>query len=148
MEWPELDLVQRIWTLPAQRMKANVTHRVPLSPYLVDLFERMKDEAELETTQLVFPSRVQRPVNDMTLTKCLRDHNVQSDTPGRLATAHGYRSSFHDWASENGYPRDLAERALSHTIRNATEAAYHRTDLLEQRRDKMLAWEEWVLKDA
>ncbi|WP_415714222.1 tyrosine-type recombinase/integrase [Roseibium sp.] len=148
MEWPELDLAQGIWTLPAQRMKANVTHRVPLSPHLVDLFERMKDEADVETTQLVFPSRNGTPVSDMTLTKCLRDNNVQSDTPGRLATAHGFRSSFRDWASESGYPRDLAERALAHTIRNATEAAYHRTDLLDQRRDMMLAWEAWVLDRA
>ncbi|WP_425299994.1 tyrosine-type recombinase/integrase, partial [Roseibium sediminis] len=85
------------------------------------------------------------PISDMTLTKCLRDHKVASDTPGRFATAHGFRSSFRDWASENGYPRDLAERALAHTIRNSTEAAYHRTDLLEQRREMMLEWKRWVL---
>ena len=52
----------------------------------------------------------------------------------------GFRSSFRDWASEQGYPRDLAERALAHTISNAAEAAYHRTDLLEQRRSMMDAW--------
>ncbi len=147
MKWQELDLENGIWTLPAQRMKAKVAHRVPLSPYLVALFESLKDEADLEVTDLVFPSRNKTPVSDMTLTKCLRDHNVASDTPGRIATAHGFRSSFRDWASENGYPRDLAERALAHTIRNATEAAYHRTDLLDQRRDMMLAWETWVLKE-
>lgn len=148
MTWSELDLRKGIWTLPAERMKAKVIHRVPLSPYLIRLFERLREEAELETTELVFPSRNNTPVSDMTLTKCLRDHKVESDTPGRLATAHGFRSSFRDWASENGYPRDLAERALAHTIQNATEAAYHRTDLLEQRRDVMLAWEEWVLSSC
>ena len=145
MEWRELDLAKGIWTLPAQRMKAKATHRVALSPCLVELFEGLKDEADLEATDLVFPSRNNTPVSDMTLTKCLRDHKVASDTPGRIATAHGFRSSFRDWASENGYPRDLAERALAHTIRNATEAAYHRTDLLDQRREMMLAWEAWVL---
>lgn len=71
----------------------------------------------------------------MILTNLLRDARVPSDTPGRTATAHGFRSAFRDWASENGYPRDLAERALAHTIRNATEAAYHRTDLLKARRE-------------
>ncbi len=65
-----------------------------------------------------------------------------------MATAHGFRSSFRDWASENGYARDLAERALANTIRNAVEATYHRTDLLDQRRDMMLDWERWVLSDV
>lgn len=146
MEWSELDFENGVWTLPAQRMKAKVAHRVPLSPYPVELLEARKPTDEDETSQLVFPSRNNTPISDMTLTKCLRDHNVKSDTPGRIATVHGFRSSFRDWASENGYPRDLAERALAHTIRNATEAAYHRTDLLEQRRKMMLAWERWVLE--
>ncbi|WDR01326.1 hypothetical protein PSQ19_10835 [Devosia algicola] len=74
------------------------------------------------------------------MTKVLRDNKVISDTPGRLATAHGFRSSFRDWASENGYSREVAERALAHTIKNTAEAAYHRTDLIEQRRTMMDAW--------
>jgi integrase len=76
----------------------------------------------------------------MVLTKFLRDHKVPSSEAGRIATAHGFRSSFRDWASESGYPRDLAERALAHTVKNQVEAAYHRTDLLEQRRAMMEAW--------
>lgn len=80
----------------------------------------------------------------MTLSKVLRDHNVLSDTRGRIATVHGFRSSFRDWASENGFARDLAERALAHTIRNQTEAAYHRTDLLEQRVEMMERWADWI----
>lgn len=114
MEWRELDLEKGIWTLPAQRMKAKLAHRVPLSPYLIELFEGLREEADLGAVELVFPSRNNTPVSDMTLTKWLRDHKVASDTPGRIATAHGFRSSFRDWASENGYPRDLAERALAH----------------------------------
>ena len=80
----------------------------------------------------------------MILTKFLRDHNIKSSEPGRTATAHGFRSSFRDWASENGYSRDLAERALAHTVTNQTEAAYHRTDLLDQRRGMMEAWAHFV----
>jgi len=60
--------------------------------------------------------------------------------PCRVATAHGFRSSFRDWTSESGYARDLAERALAHTIAHKVEAAYHRTDLIEQRRPMMEAW--------
>jgi integrase len=79
-------------------------------------------------------------LSDMVLTKFLRDHKVSSGEPGRIATAHGFRSSFRDWASENTYPRDLAERALAHTVKNRVEVAYRRTDLLEQRRAMMEAW--------
>ena len=93
---------------------------------------------------LVFVSRKGTPLSDMVLTKLLRDHKVQSDAAGRTATAHGFRSTFRDWASEQGYPREIAERALAHTIKSSTEAAYHRTDLLEQRRDMMEAWSHYA----
>jgi integrase len=69
---------------------------------------------------------------------------AKGDTPGRTATLHGFRSSFRDWASEQGYARDLAERALAHTVSNNVEAAYHRTDLLEQRRPLIEAWAKHV----
>ncbi len=69
----------------------------------------------------------------MILTKFLRDKKVPSDVKGRCATAHGFRSSFRNWASENGYSQEAAERALAHTIKNSAEWSYHRTDLLDQR---------------
>ena len=65
-------------------------------------------------------------------------------TAGRTATVHGFRASFRDWASEHAYPRGLAERALAHTIKDATEATYHRTDLLDQKRSMMDAWAKWL----
>lgn len=83
----------------------------------------------------------------MAITSLLRRLNVESDVPGRVATAHGFRSSFRDWCSEQGYSRDLAERSLAHTIKDKVEAAYHRTDLLEQRRDLMNAWGAFVTND-
>ena len=95
---------------------------------------------------LVFPSvRVRGELSDMAITSLLRRLNVESDVPGRVATAHGFRSSFRDWCSEQGYSRDLAERSLAHTIKDKVEAAYHRTDLLEQRRELMNAWENFVV---
>jgi integrase len=80
----------------------------------------------------------------MALTAFLRDQKAHSSEAGRVATAHGFRSSFRDWASENGYARDLAERALAHTISDQAEAAYHRTDLIDQRRPMMEAWAQHV----
>ena len=76
----------------------------------------------------------------MALTKILRDKKAISDVQGRYATVHGFRASFRNWASENSFARDLAERALSHAITSKSEAAYHRTDLLEQRRIMMEQW--------
>ena len=80
----------------------------------------------------------------MVLTAFLRRIQAPSDTPGRVATAHGFRSSFRDWCSENGYSSDLAERALAHTVKNKVEAAYHRTDLLDQRKKLMDSWATFV----
>lgn len=107
---------------------------MPLAPRAIALLEGQLEKSDTGEG-LVFPSRSATPISDMTMTKFLRDQKVTSDTPGRIATAHGFRSSFRDWASENGFPRDVAERALAHTVKNATEAAYHRTDLLDQRRN-------------
>jgi integrase len=136
--WDEIDFRNRVWTIPADRMKAGKPHRVPLSDQATAVLQsRLPFRKD---SNWVFSNTGRSPISDMTLTKVLRDNKILSDTPGRTATAHGFRSSFRDWASEHQVSRDLAERALAHTIHNATEAAYHRTDLLEQRRDVMQRW--------
>ncbi|MFM0614492.1 tyrosine-type recombinase/integrase [Paraburkholderia nemoris] len=136
--WGEFDLDSGIWTIPAERMKAKEAHRVALSGQALQLVKSIKEQ-KLHAT-LVFPSPRGKVLSDMVLTSFLRRVEAKSDTPGRVATAHGFRSSFRDWASESGYARDLAERALAHAVSNKVEAAYHRTDLLEQRRPMMEAW--------
>jgi integrase len=145
-KWSEFDLKQRIWTIPANRMKAQVMHRVPLSGPVMELLEKRQQKPS--KCGLVFPSpRAGTILTDMALTSFLRKHRARSDVAGRVATAHGFRSGFRDWASENNYPRDYAERALAHTIKNASEAAYHRTDLLEQRRPMMESWAKHVISE-
>ena len=143
MTWGEVDLGAKVWTVPASRMKAKVTHRVPLSAPAVEILAAQR--ALHPDADLVFPAPRGGVLSDMVLTTFLRDRKAHSSEIGRTATAHGFRSSFRDWASENSYARDLAERALSHTISNQAEAAYHRTDLLEQRRAMMEAWSAHVL---
>lgn len=143
MSWAEVDLRNKVWTIPEERMKAKITHRVPLSPRALVILKAQKGQHE----SLVFPSvRDQVELSDMAITSLLRRLKAHSDTPGRVATAHGFRSSFRDWCSEQGYSRDLAERSLAHTIKDKVEAAYHRTDLLEQRRDLMNAWANFLGK--
>lgn len=142
MTWDEVGLDAKLWTVPAERMKAKLSHRVPLSKQAVALLKRQRG---LHHTY-VFPSvRKGAPLSDMVLTAFLRREKAVSDVPGRVATAHGFRSSFRDWCSEKGYARDLAERALAHTVQNKVEAAYHRTDLLEQRRPLMQAWADFIM---
>ena len=142
MEWCEIDFKRQIWTIPPGRMKGGVRHRVPLSTQALELLEQMRGLHET----LVFPApRKQTVLSDMVLTSFLRKTKAISDTQGRFAGAHGFRSSFRDWCSEQHYPHDLAERALAHTIRNKSEAAYHRTDLLNERRPMMQAWGDYVM---
>lgn len=141
--WDEIDLKNRVWTVPGDRMKAGKPHRVPLSDQAITVLKsRLPFRGD---NPWIFSNTGRAPISDMTLTKVLRDNKIPSDTPGRTATAHGFRSSFRDWASEHQVPRDVAERALAHTIANATEAAYHRTDLLEQRRQVMQEWADQAL---
>lgn len=138
MTWDEVDFDNALWTVPASRMKAKVEQRVPLSDRALEILRSQK--AKAEHTDLVFPTVRGKIATDMILTKFLRDKQVPSDVAGRTATAHGFRASFRNWASENGYSHEAAERALAHTIKNSAEWSYNRTDLLDQRRTIMQAW--------
>lgn len=142
MVWQEIDFKERIWLIPATRMKAKVSHSVPLSARTLEILAFMASQQN--TCPFVFPSTRRTPLNDATLTKILSDAGIASDIAGRTATAHGFRSTFRDWASEHGHARDLAERALAYTIQSSTEAAYHRTDLLAARRPMTESWAAFV----
>lgn len=137
--WPEIDLEARLWTIPAERMKAGQEHVIPLSDAAVALFERMKAHRR-ENSDLVFPGTSKgKALSDMTLTKCLRDM-------GKSVTAHGFRSTFADWINEQtSYPREVREAALAHVNQNKTEAAYSRTAYLEKRRPMMAAWADYCM---
>ena len=138
--WGEIDLDAGLWTIPAERMKGGVEHRVPLSEAAIAALEQaapLRDESGL-----VFPSPVGgRPLSDMTLTKILRTVG-----PAERATVHGFRSSFRDWAAECTSATYAAmELSLAHYVGNTVERAYARSDLLEQRRALMDQWAEYVI---
>lgn len=140
--WSEIDFENNIWSIPADRMKKKKPHRVPLSDRALEL---LKVQRSLHPdAELIFPSPRGKVLSDSVFTTFLKKNKIMSSQYGVFATAHGFRSSFRDWASEHGYSRDLAERALAHEISNKTEKAYHRTDLLEERRKMMNAWSEFV----
>ena len=134
--WSELDLDNRLWTIPAERMKGGAEHRVPLSDAALAV---LHEAAPLRgDDDLIFPSPRKRgsPLSDMALTECLRRVGLADS-----ATTHGFRSTFRDWAAEStNAPHAVMERALAHAVVNAVEAAYARSDLLERRRGLMQQW--------
>lgn len=134
--WPEIDLGTGIWTIPANRMKAEKEHRVPLSPAAVVVLEGMLQVRNAEIGDWVFPGqKAGKPLSNMAALMLLRRMGR------RDLTAHGFRSTFRDWAGEStNYPRELAETALAHTIGNKAELAYRREHALERRRPLMNDW--------
>ena len=138
--WSEIDLDQALWTVPAARMKGGLQHRVPLSTAALDVLTRAMEIRD--GLDLVFPSPIRsgQPLSDMTLTKVLRDNGL-----AHLATVHGFRSTFRDWASETTSASHAAmELSLAHRVGSEVEQAYARSDLLEQRRELLEAWGEFV----
>lgn len=130
--WAEFDRDGKLWTVPAERMKANREHRVPLSDAAAAIVEKM---AKTRLSRYVFPgAHRNKPLSDMALLECLRGLR-------KGYTVHGFRSSFRDWAAEQtAFPNIVAEAALAHIVADKTEAAYRRGDLLEKRRELMNAW--------
>jgi len=138
--WEEVDLDKAVWTIPAERMKAGKAHRVPLSPQALALFKEAR-AIRRAGTDLVFPNGNGGKLSDMTLTKVLRDM-------GLAWTVHGLRSTFRDWAAEQTeFPGEVAEAALAHTVSNAVEAAYRRTDFFDKRRELMQAWGRFAMDE-
>ena len=130
--WEEIDLEQRMWTIPAGRMKAGREHRVPLSARAITIIKEM---ADFRLNEFVFPGTKQgRSLSRGTTERVLRRLNF-------AVTSHGFRSTFRDWCAEQTiYPREAAELALAHAVGDSVERAYQRSDLLEKRRNLMAAW--------
>lgn len=132
--WDEISFEDKLWTLQKDRMKAHREHVVPLCPRAIRILERCA-ELRYKECPLVFPgARGNSPLSDMTLSKLLKEMREPY-------TAHGFRSAFRDWVSEETqHQSDVAEAALAHAVKDKTEAAYRRGNLLEKRRLLMADW--------
>ncbi len=138
--WSEIN--EDLWTIPSERMKAGVAHRVPLTQRCIDILEEAKIFAD--GSQFVFPGmRINRPLSENTFRNLINSLEYNAD-------AHGFRTSFRTWTQEKtNYPREIAEQALAHSLKDKAEAAYARSDQLEKRRQMMQDWEDYILrKDA
>ena len=137
-DWSEIDLDAATWTIPAHKMKANRTHRVPLSDRAVTVLQEAK--AFDQGNGVVFPSsRNGKPLSDMCFTNLLRRLEIP-------AVPHGFRASFKDFALETfeAFGPLLSEAALAHKLGSTLESTYTRTDLLEQRRPVMQSWSDFL----
>lgn len=135
-EFEDLDGPTPIWRIPAARTKMAKAHVVPLSPAAVALVKRANESRTHK--MLLFVSRNEKAISDMTMSKIMRD-------TGTPYTVHGFRSSFRDWVSEcTDTSPEVAEAALAHARGSRVEAAYARSNLLEKRRDLMAAWAGYV----
>jgi integrase len=139
-KWTEIDTMARVWTVPASRMKGRREHRVPLSAPTLAVLERVRTAGQ--GSEHVFPNISRgRPLSNMAMLKAL-------ERLGRPElTAHGFRSTFRDWAAERtNFPGEVAEAALAHVVDDKTEAAYRRGDLFDKRRRLMDAWADYCVK--
>ena len=148
--WAEVDLGKAIWTIPAARMKGGKEHRVPLSPRAVKILETVKPLG----SATLFSGSAGGKLSGMAMAMLLRRMH-EADLKGggagyfdpktkRLATPHGFRSSFRDWMDERtAFPHEMKEMALAHTIGNKAEAAYRRGDMFDKRRRMMAEWATW-----
>ncbi len=131
--WSEIDLVNKVWTIPASRMKAEREHKIPLCDETLEVLAEMKIW-NINNSKIVFNTGRDVGVSDVAVNKTL--HAIHPNI-----TVHGFRSSFRIWGAETtSTPSAVLELALAHVNPNEVEAAYQRSDLFERRRELMTVW--------
>ena len=151
--WQEIDLKNKVWTIPKERMKAEKEHRVPLSEPAIELLKSIQTDTRSQS--YIFPApRTGSMLSDMSLTALikrmheqkLKKHGLGYIDPkqNRVITTHGFRSTFRDWsADKTDYPREVCEHVLAHKLPDEVEAAYLRGAYLEKRKSLMADWAEF-----
>jgi integrase len=128
--WSEI--TDRVWTIPAERMKGHREHRVPLSDAALRVVEAM---AAVRSGEFIFPGvRSRQPLSRPALFEVLRRMGRHD------LTTHGFRSTLTDWAADRGFPREVREQVLAHALGSQVEKAYRRSDLFTRRQQMMQAW--------
>lgn len=137
-EWSEIDMEERLWCIPAERMKASRPHRVPLSEPAIEILRHMRtiNDEHPAPSKYVFNGQTWgKHPSEAIMLKRLKLMGRTDIVP------HGFRSTFRDFVAEKtDFPREVAEAALAHALQDKTEAAYQRGDYLEKRRELMTAW--------
>ena len=149
--WDEIDFNKKTWTIKPARMKAGRQHKVPLCPRALEILEKQRLEtlaycdakatSEIESAlnlyKYIFPGRKRtNPLSTMSMEMIMRRIGLD-----KIATPHGFRSTFRDWAGDKtNFSREVAEAALAHIVGDRSEQAYRRETAFAKRRDLMEAW--------
>jgi integrase len=132
--WDEIDLKHRIWTIPANRMKAGKEHKVPLTERVLDILKQLPRTTD--NPHLFAGSKQGEGLTNMTMNKGLQRMRWGTDI-----TVHGFRSTFMDWAHDRStFNKVVIDMALAHAVGDKVEAAYRRGDLFNKRKQLMQAW--------
>lgn len=138
MRWGELDLVSRLWTCPADRMKGGETRRVPLTDEMLGIIEPLR---EMQSDYVFEGQKRHAPLSNMAMLMLLRRMQIEG------VIVHWFRSTFRDWSSEvANAPREVAEMSLAHQVGSDVERADAQSDLLEKPRFLMEQWSDFALK--
>jgi len=133
--WDEVN--GSLWTIPAERMKAGVAHRVPLPLRCMEILEEARNISK-GSGYIFEGTKPNKPLSENTFNKLMKELGLE-------VHAHGFRTSFRTWTQEKtNYPREIAEAALAHSLKDKAEAAYARSDLLEKRAELMEAWAQFI----
>jgi integrase len=142
MQWDEIDFATATWTVPPERMKRKLEHEVPLSADAMALIRRLEAG---RISKFVFPGRRGNgPVTNYPVWDLVQRLTGRADNEASMASVHGFRASFRSWCRAKKVPDDVAERALAHGREDATQAAYDREEMLEDRRKAMERWSRFL----
>jgi integrase len=142
MKWDEVDIAARVWTVPAGRMKGGKEHRVPLCDRMLAILKERESQKLGRDGGIVFAGRV-GAMSRLSFNRVLGKMDLRDSI-----TAHGFRSSFRDWAIDNGKDSELAEFCLAHVVGDAAARAYRRSDVLERRRVLMGEWSAFCVGES
>jgi integrase len=137
--WDEIDFDAKAWNIPAGRIKGGREHRVALSGAALKILQSCDRENDIPFVFL--GGSKGKNISDSAMAQIVKSIAFPSTTVGKIATVHGFRSSFKTWCTEQtAYPSELPEIALAHTVGNAVERAYRRSDILIKRQRMMEDW--------
>jgi integrase len=140
-EWSEIDLNKKLWIIPPEHTKTRHEHRVPLQPEAIEL---LKGLPKMVGVKKIFPSPRGTALSDMALSQLMRGMHERGEITAE-AVPHGFRATFRTWCAEKtAYPDEIRKAASGHTVGDAVQKAYQRTDLLEKRRELMNDWARFV----
>jgi integrase len=138
-QWSEFDFAKRLWTIPAERTKTRAPHVVPISRQVINMLSELK--LLTGRFQWIFPGerRPQQPMSENTILYALYRLGYHGRTTG-----HGFRATASTLLNELGFDADVIERQLGHQARDKVRAAYHRAEYLNERREMMQKWSDYL----